>query len=350
MTRKCGIRNMGILGTFLLLASIMFVPPCSGEEVFFVASYHQGDMCGQPQYDAAMEALEQSALPNLSFRGYYLDSRRRTGEEIQKEIETIIRDIRERKPALVLTVDDLAFAALYEEVLRHPRMYLVFTGLNRFVEEYHAQAPFLDSQGLPSANITGVFEHLFIKEQMEMLEVLLERPVKNVAVLYSADPVGRILKNQIAQELQPTPYGEKIRFYEANNLAEALELAEKIGNDPDLDAWVPVTMSVPNSPEKGFLTMADLAKPLTERIAKPDLALNVSFAELGFYGGVSVNFYQMGFQAGLMGAKLLKGHPIRDIPIENARNSLIAINRSRMQQLKLSLPQEFTAVVDIFLE
>ena len=340
----------GMLLRLLLLFSPLPLSPAFGEEVFFVTSYHQGDMCGQPQYDAAMEALRQSNIPDLTFRGYCLDSRRRPPEEVQQEIQYILQDLRERKPALVITVDDLAFASLYKEVLGHPSMFLVFTGLNRFVEEYHAQAPFLDDQGLPNANITGVFEHLFMKEQMEMLEVLLGRPIKEVGVLYSTDPVGIILKNQISQELHATVYGEKLRFYEASNLEEALDHAKTLGKDPKIDAWIPATMSVQNPREGTFLTMRNLAKPLMARIPKPDLALNVSFAELGFYGGVSVNFYDMGFQAGLMGAKLLLGHPIQNVPVENARNSLIAINRSRLRQLGLSLPQEYTAVVDTFLE
>ncbi|HPJ24700.1 MAG TPA: ABC transporter substrate binding protein [Synergistaceae bacterium] len=340
-----------ILWGGLFLCALFLAPDISfGAEIFFVSSYHEGDMCGQPQYDAAMEALKQSDIPDLSFRGYYLDSRRQSPEKVQEETAKILRDLRECKPALVVTIDDLAFAKLYEEVLAHPSMYLVFTGLNRPVEEYHAKVPFLDAKGLPEANITGVYEYLFMKEQMEMLEVLLERPIDKVGVLHSTDPVGSILKKQIAQELQTTSYGKKLVFYEARNLEETLEQARKMGEDATMDAWIPVTMSVPDSSKGIHLTMGDLAKPMMERIAKPDLALNVSFTELGFYGGVSVNFYQMGFQAGLMGVKLLKGHPIENVPIENARNSLIAINRTRMRELGILLPQDFGGIVDIFLE
>ncbi|HOO64914.1 MAG TPA: ABC transporter substrate binding protein [Synergistaceae bacterium] len=339
---------------WLLLFPLLFllpaISPAFGTEVFFVSSYHEGDLCGQPQYDAAAEALRQSNIPDLHFRGYFLDSRRRSAEKIDEEIADIVKELRERKPALVITIDDLAFARLYEEVLRHPWMRLVFTGLNRPLEEYHGEAPFLDAQGLPGANITGVFEYLFMKEQMQMLEVLLGRPLNKVGVLYSADPMGKILKDQILRELENTGYRNHILFYEARNLPEVLEKAEILGSDPEVDAWIPVTMFVPD-PEKGtFLTMGDLAKPMMALIAKPDLTLNVSFTKLGFYGGVSVNFYEMGFQAGLMGAKLLQGHSIKNIPIQNAQTSLIAINRSRMRELNLPLPSDFAGIVDIFLE
>ena len=58
----------------------------------------------------------------------------------------------------------------------------------------------------------------------------------------------------------------------------------------------------------------------------------------------------MGFQAGIMAAKLLKGHSIRETPVENARKSLMAVNRSRLRELGIPLPGEFSGIVDIFVK
>ncbi len=345
-------RLMFRFALFLLVAFLWSVSSLGiawGKEVFLVASYHHGDMCGQPQYEAALEALRQSGIPGLSFRGYYLDSRRSTAQEIDKDVEAIIGDIRDLKPALVLTIDDLAFAKLYREVLGHQGMFLVFTGLNRSIEEYNSGAPFLDDLGRPNRNITGVFEYLFMREQMEMLEVLLERPLNKVAVIYSQDPVGLILKDQINDELGASPYGDKVQFYGVSNYDEVLEVAKTVGSDESVDGWIPGTMSIGNG-SGGYMTMAELVGPMTSLISKPDLALNSSFTGLGFYGGVSVDFYQMGFQAGLMAARLLKGHPIGDIPIENARASIIAVNRGRLAELGIPLSQELSGLVDLFLD
>jgi len=332
-----------------------FVACCAGAlpsfatEIFIVASYHKEDLCGRPQQEAAVEAIRQSDIPDIAFREYYLDSRRRDAKDVVRDIERIVADIDARKPALVLAFDDPAFAGLYGEALRRPSMFLVFSGLNGSVQDYDAAIPFLDEKGLPAKNITGVFEYLFMKEQFEMLEVLLQRPLRKVALLHSVDPVGVILKEQIADELSRTPYAGIVEFHAAEDAESALRLADAIGADDSVDAWIPVTMSVKDS-EGGFLTMGDLAKEMTARIRKPDLALNVSFTELGFYGGVSVDFYQMGFQTGSMAAKLLKGLPIREIPVENAGASIIAVNRSRLRELGISIPGDFSAVVDLFLE
>ena len=324
--------------------------PSFATEVFVVASYHREDLCGRPQQEAAVEAIRQSDIPDVAFREYFLDSRRRDAKDVDREAERIVADIDARKPALVLTVDDAAFARLYGEALRRPSMFLVFSGLNRPVREYDAAIPFLDDKGLPSKNITGVFEPFFIKEQFEMLEVLLRRPVMRVAVLHSVDPVGMIVRRQVEAELSDTPFRNRVSFCAAEDEAGVLRCAESIGNDPEIDAWIPAILTVRASGGSGRLTLPDLAKPMMSRIRKPDLTLNVSFTELGFYGGVSVDFRRMGFQAGIMAAKLLKGHPIREIPVENARKTQMAVNRSRLRELGIPLPGEFSGIVDIFVK
>ncbi len=324
--------------------------PSFATEIFIVASYHREDLCGRPQQEAAIEAIRQSDIPDIVFREYFLDSRRRDAKDIDRNVEWVVADIRTRKPALVLTVDDLAFSRLYGEALRLPSMFLVFSGLNRPVREYNARIPFLDEKGRPAKNITGVFEPFFMKEQFEMLEVLLRRPVTRVAVLHSVDPVGMIVRRQIEAELSDTPFRDSVVFHAAEDEAGVLRLAEVIGRDPDVDAWIPAVMTVRKSDGSGRLTLPDLAKAMMSRIRKPDLTLNVSFTELGFYGGVSVDFRRMGFQAGIMAAKLLKGHPIREIPVENARKSLMAVNRSRLRELGIPLPGEFSGIVDIFVK
>ncbi|MCK7580375.1 MAG: hypothetical protein MZV65_35175 [Chromatiales bacterium] len=85
---------------------------------------------------------------------------------------------------------------------------MVFTGLNRKLDFYNDKAGFLSNR-TPVANITGVFEYLFMREQFAMLEAVLKRTVRKVAVLYSTDAVGVILKDQILDELKGTPYEDQ---------------------------------------------------------------------------------------------------------------------------------------------
>lgn len=338
------LRLVAVAALFLFSA----LRPAGATEVFVVSSYHEGDLCGQPQYEAAVEALRQSHIEGLRFRSYHLDSRRRPPEEVHASVRLIVDDLRRHGPDLVLTVDDPAFALLYRELLALPSIPLVFTGLNRPAEAYSREAPFLDGRGRPDRNITGVFEHLFMREQLALLETVLGRPLRKVALLHSTDPVGLILKEQIVDEVADTPYADALVVTAVDDLEEVRSAALAVGADERIDAYIAATLSIASP--GGRLTLDDVAPLLTEGTGKIDLALNSAFAELGFFGGVSVDFYQMGFQAGLMAAKLLKGQEIARLPVERARRSLVVVNRRRVGELGLRLPAPFLAVVDRFLQ
>lgn len=337
--------TFGKFGRAALAALALGASAAWGADIFLVASYHETDACGQPQYNAAMEALKQAGFAGLTTKGYFLDSRVAPKEAVAKAIEQIKKDIRAEKPRLVFTIDDPAFAMLYEDILRQPETKMVFTGLNRKLDDYNDKARFLNTR-TPSANITGVFEYLFMRDQFAMLESILKRPVRKVAVLHSTDPVGIILKNQILDELKGTPYAGRVVALAAEDIPAMLRQAKSINDDKEIDAYIPVTMSVPDPADNQRKTMKQVAPLLIQAIRKIDLSLNSSFTEYGFFGGVSIDFYQMGFQTGFLATKLLKGGAIRDIPIEDAKRSIIAVNRKRMRDLGLQMSPEARGIVD----
>lgn len=330
---------------FALLGCLSWGTSLPAADIYLISSYHQTDACGQPQYKAAMDALRQAGYADLSTKDYFLDTRVSSREEVARTIDMIKRDLRLDRPKLVFTIDDAAFAMLYESVLQQPETRMVFTGLNRSLNYYNTRARFLQGR-TPVANITGVFEYLFMGDQMAMLEGVLTRPLNRVAVLYSTDAVGVILKDQILEELKGTPYENRILLFAAKDVPTMLRHARAINEDPRIDAYIPVTMSVPDPADGKPKTMDQLAPALIREIRKIDLALNSSFTEYGFFGGVSIDFYQMGFQTGFIASKLLKGASIGHMPIENARRSIIAVNRKRMRELGISLSPETRNMVD----
>lgn len=342
---KSGFRS-GLAALGLCMLAVL---PAHALDVLLVGSYDQNDACGRPQYEAALEALKQGGFGGLSSKAYFLDQRTASRDDLLKSVEQIKRDIRSIKPRLVLTFDDPAFAMIYEEVLLQKGSQMVFSGVNRRLEDYNERAAFLDGR-MPVANITGVYEYLFMRDQLSMLEAVLKRSVNKVAVLHSTDAVGIILKDQILAELKNTPYASRIVFFAAGDVPAMLAHARTINDDKSIDAYIPVTMSVDDPADGKRKTMVQLAPMLTRSIRKIDLALNSSFAEYGFFGGVSIDFYQMGFQTGFIASKLLKGGAVKGAPVEDARRSIIAINRKRMQELGIRLSPEARSIVDKWIE
>ena len=328
----------------VLLAAVL-AGTAGAADVLLVSSYDQNDACGRPQYEAALEALKQGGFAGLSSQSYFLDQRTASREQLQTAVEQIKREIRATRPKLVFAFDDPAFAMLYEEVLLQPGTRMVFSGVNRRLEDYNERAAFLDGRK-PVANITGVHEYLFMRDQLSLLEAVLKRPVNKVAILHSTDAVGIILKDQILAELKNTPYADRVVALAAGDVPAMLAQARAINDDKTIDAYIPVTMSVADPADGKRKTMAQLAPMLIRDIRKIDLALNASFTEYGFFGGVSIDFYQMGFQSGFLASKLLKGGAVKGALVEDARRSLVAVNRKRMQQLGIQLGPEARSIVD----
>ncbi len=314
-------------------------------DIFMVASYAEDDVCGRPQYQAAIDALKQGNFQGMTPKGYFLNTRVRAREDVLKDIEQIKKDIRASKPKFVFTIDDPAFAMLYEEVLKHPETRMVFTGINRSLDFYNKKSPFLEKR-TPTANITGVFEYIFMREQFDMIESILNKPLKKVAILHSTDPVGIILKDQIIDELKGTKHENKLVMFAAEDIPTMLKHAKTINDSNDISAYIPLTMSTLDPTDNTRKTMEKVAPLLTKAIQKIDISLNSSFTEYGFFGGVSIDFYQMGFQSGFQAVKLLKGASIKETLVEDAKRSIIAINRERMRELNIKLTPEVQGIVD----
>ncbi len=332
-----------------MLLSVFLSHPALADDVFVVGSYHKGDVCGQPQQDAAIDAFKQGGFAGLSFREYYLNSRFLPGEEVDRIVEQIITDIRALKPKFVIATDDPAFARLYEVVLQHPETYMIFTGLNRSLDHYNAKARFMDNR-VPTANITGVFEYLFMREQLAMVEAILGRELNKVAVLHATDVVSTIVKDQIREELKETEYGERLVFFVAADIPSLVETAKSIDADESIDVYIPVTLSVYDPEEDRRKDLSSVAPIIIEHINKIDLSINSSFTAAGFFGGVSIDFYQMGFEGGYMATRLLKGMPIKDIHIVDAGRSIITINRARAQQLGIRIDPNIQSIVDEWIQ
>ena len=339
---------------FIRLAAILLLTPflaggAMSADIFLVASYHQSDPFGQPQHDGVRAAIDQGGYGSLSTRSFFLDTRVGSPGSVDSTLGEIKDALSAAGPALVVTIDDPAFDLLYETLLGREKTWVVFTGINRSLEQYNSRAKFLSGR-TPVANVTGVFEYLFMREQFDLLESFLDREVSKVAILHSTDAVGMIVKRQILEELAGTPYEGRVVSFAADDVPAMLQHAATINDDPEIDAYIPVTMSVLDPATGQRRPMETLAPLLTSSIGKIDLALSAAFTKFGFFGGFSVDYYRMGFQAGNKAARLLAGRSIRDMTIEDARSAVVAVNRTRLQALGIRPRPEVLGMVDVWVE
>lgn len=331
---------MSKIGYIFLVLIIFFILSCKDQTtVFILSSYDNKDVCGKPQIDGAIEALNNN-IKNPKIEITYLDSRRNSNEEVEKKCEEFIKKVRILKPKLIITNDDPAFQCAFKNLLGN-KIPVIFSGINIAPEQYNEKRQFLENRK-PIKNFTGIYENIFILKNIELVEAILGK-VEKIAILYSDDLMGNILKEQALSEVISSQFKGKIVLYKIKTLSDLARTAEEINKRKDISAYFPFVMSIK---EEKVLTINEIAPILIKKIKKPEIAINKLFVDLGFLGGVSVDFYNMGYRAGEMASYIISGIKINDLKVENANKYVKILNYNRAKNIKLNLPDNKLALFD----
>ena len=248
--------------------------------IFILASYHQNDPFENSEYRGVIQALKFGIFQKFEIQSFFLDSRRLDKKTINKKANEALQIIDKKKPKIVIALDDLAFNVCAKKVIAMKQTFLVFAGINQDLDIYNKKFHFL-KQNMPIRNITGVYEYLFSREQMEMLDLLLTPPYR-VAMLYSTDYMGKIAKSQILNELKGTPYQNRLELFPVKTTKDLKAAIKTIANRSDIKAYFPLTLSVYDPAKNIRLTIKDIAPLLISQIKKIDICLNESTAKSPF--------------------------------------------------------------------
>lgn len=325
-----------VFAIFLLIAT--FYGCAQQDSVFVLASYDEDDVCGRPQVEGIVDAIKKDSS-HIKLKVFYLDSRRTKPDELDRKCENFIKEL--KNPKLVFTGDDAAFqcAAKY---LMGKNISVVFSGINITPDKYNEKYNFLQNT-TPLKNFTGLYERLHIEKQMELLESLIGK-INKVAVLYSTDLIGEALKNQVLYETKNTVYKDRFILFPVSNKKELLDAIDKISKNKEIDAYFPFVMSIEEDGKK--LILKDVAPVLQEKIKKIDIAINKDFVNLGFFGGISLDFYQMGYRAGEIGLSILKGKAVSDFDVEDAEKTVKILNLKRAEKIGIKLGSRQLSLFD----
>jgi len=335
-----------------LLVIIMFVclfPMTSFSKevkIFMVQSYSDQDLCGKPQLEGAVKALKNNGFTEDDSKIYYffMDTKKHyvTKEQIAERGNVAYKKITTIKPDVVITFDDNAFKTLAPKLI-HTQYKLIFTGINKPPEEYNKKLHFMDKNRKPTANITGVYEKLHIEDNLKLFEKIIHK-TERVVFIYSDDSVGRILANQVRFELKNTEHNWEIIMI--RTLREYKNVLRKVNVDKSISAYSPHAHSLIDEKTGKRLGFNDTITYTLNNCNKPDIVTNANFCKAGFFGGAAVDFYYMGYQAGEMAVKVLRGVDIKNINVEDAKKCKIVFNAKRVQQLKIKIPLDILNAAD----
>ncbi len=85
--------------------------------------------------------------------------------------------------------------------------------------------------------------------------------------------------------------------------------------------------------------MANLAQ-ITDSAKIPVFAADEGMTMTGGVATYSVDYYQLGYQTGLMAAKILSGEAkIGDMPVETQKGIKLTVNEERANKLGITIPE-----------
>ncbi|ABA88307.1 ABC transporter, periplasmic substrate-binding protein [Syntrophotalea carbinolica DSM 2380] len=316
-------------------------------KIYIVQSYENDHVCGIPQEKGIRAVLEKHFGKAVDIRSHYMNTKTLNSSpaRMRADAARAIAKIQHFKPDLVYTLDDNAFREVGLKLVAKPYP-VVFSGINKQPQEYNRSTRFLDPQGRPSRNITGVYEQLHLQTALNVMQEI-QPDLRQVVALLDGTPTGQAIRKQLLHEIPEGDGHPRLTIRTVTTVTDYLREIKHINADPAVQAVYPVVLSIKDEQHRS-IGFRDTLRIFLQNCRKPGIPVNFAFAKLGLFGGASVDFAAMGEQAGNMGVQLLQYKDIRQVPVESARKAVITFNTARAKMLGINIPDNMLASALVF--
>lgn len=316
------------------------------KRVFILHSYELDHVCGQPQHMGLVHALEKSGFgpDQITYGVYAMDTKRKnnTPELMAKQAKIALAQIEAFKPDVLVTLDDNAFRTVALPLV-DTGLPIVFSGMNNQPELYNETTRWMSSRQAPGHNITGVYEKIHFVTAVKV-QKRIQPSMERIRIFSDYSPTGKALVRQVQIELEEESIPVEHDFFVTDSWEE-YQAAILAANDENVDTLYPVALRLRDKNGKTH-TAREILTWTAKNSTKPSIPLNFAFVSLGLFGGAGVDFNSMGYQAGMMVARILGGSPAGSIPIEEAQRYALVFNLNRAQVLGIDIPEEILLAAD----
>lgn len=199
----------------------------------------------------------------------------------------------------------------------------------------YVSAKLADSNEVPGGNISGTTDMNPIKEQIELL-VKLVPDAKTVGVLYTSSEDNSILQAALAKEAIEDlglSYTE-LTVASSNDVQQATQSI--VGKCDAI--YIPT--------DNTFASAMPVVHGITSQSKTPVICGESGMVENGGLATLGINYYDLGYQTGLMAVKVLKGEAEpATMPIESATGFDFTINSSIAEEIGLEIPEDLQQYV-----
>ena len=190
-------------------------------------------------------------------------------------------------------------------------------------------AKLVQSNSHPGGNVSGTSDMTPVEREVDLIIALVPN-VKRIGALYTS--------SEINSQLQV----EKMKAYAATKGITVVEATVSNVNDIQQAATNLVNQDVQAiyTPTDNVLAsaMANLAQ-ITDVAKIPVFAADEGMTMTGGVATYSVDYYKLGYQTGLMAAKVLSGEAkVADMAIEMQKDIKLTVNEERAKKLGIIIP------------
>lgn len=317
-------RAWGILAVLLSIMMVIGASGCAKKDKFSIGIIQLGE-------HVALDSARDGFIKALADNGYA------DGEKVtidvqnaqfdQSNLSTISDLFVSNKVDLVLAIATQAAQAIKGKTDSIP---ILGTAVTDYVV-----AKLVDSNEVPGGNVSGTSDMNPIKEQIDLL-VKLVPDAKTVGCIYTSSEDNSILQAKIAKaaiEALGMSYVE-VTISNSNDVQQAMQTL--VGKCDAI--YIPTDNVVASA--------MPVVQGITAESKTPTICGESGMVDNGGLATLGINYYDLGYQTGLMAVKILKGDAeISKMPVEFAKGFDFAINGTVANEIGITIPSDLQQYV-----
>ena len=180
--------------------------------------------------------------------------------------------------------------------------------------------------------MTGVSDMLPVQPHLDLIKAIVP-DVKTIGVIYNAGESNSVYLIK-AEKDAAAKMGIKVVDATASNSSEVQAAAESLVGR--VDAISVLTDNTAVSALESIIKVGEQNKI-------PVIAGDTDSVKRGAVAAYAFDYKDLGKQAGYQAAKILSGTPIKDIPVEYAKNLQLSINEKAAAAMGVTIPADLKA-------
>ncbi len=202
-----------------------------------------------------------------------------------------------------------------------------------------AESQLVNSNENPGTNVSGTSDLTPVKEQFDLMKKILPE-AKTVGILYNSSEANSEIQAKIAEE-----YAEELNLnYElatvtgTNDITQAVQSV--IGKIDVL--YIPTDNTIASA----IATVSSIAN----ENKVPTIVGEAALVEGGGLATIGIDYYDLGYQTGMMAIDVMNGADIATMPIQYVASPKICVNLDTAKEIGITIPQDIIDAADKVIE